>query len=161
MKKLFFISFILILIQFNTFSQTGWYWQHPYPQGNELNAIQMDGSVGWAVGALGTVMKTTNAGNNWEIVDLGTFETLNGVTRNTYGEIWIVGDNGFIIYSSDHGVTWIDYTGVTNENLNSVSFVYGACAWFCGDNNVVLKTTDGGQNWDVFNPGFMLDLNSI
>ncbi len=161
MKNIVLLIFLLIVITNPDYAQSGWNWQHPWPQGNELNAIQMDGSAGWAVGVMGTVMKTTNEGYNWEIVDVGTMETLNGVTRNTNGEIWIAGDNGIIIFSDDLGVNWTNYTGVTSENINSVSFVYGACTWMCGDNNVVLRTTDSGLNWDVFNPGYMLNLNSI
>jgi hypothetical protein len=32
-------------------------WQNPYLQGNDLNSIVMNGSIRWAVGAMGTVMK--------------------------------------------------------------------------------------------------------
>lgn len=161
MRTTLIILVIALLSYHNILSQSGWNWQHPYPQGNELNAIQMDGSIGWAVGVLGTVLKTTNQGYNWEIVELGTKETLNGITINTYGEIFIVGNNGVIIYSSDSGVNWTNYTGVATENLNAVSYMYGACTWICGDNDVILKTTDSGTNWDVFHSGFNLDLNSL
>ncbi len=160
MKYLHLIAFVF-LSSLNLHPQSGWNWQHPYPQGNELKAIQMNGTLGWAVGALGTVMKTTNEGNNWEIIDLGTRETLNGITINMYGEIWIVGDNGFIIYSDDDGVTWTSHSGVTAKNINGVSFVYGACAWMCGDDGIVLRTTNGGTDWDIFQTAYALNLYAI
>ena len=160
-KKVLFLNlFFITTINFNI-AQTGWQWQHPYPQGNELKAIQMNGSVGWAVGVLGTVMKTTNEGYDWELVDAGTTEMLNGVYVGVYNDVWIVGDNGVILYSSDQGSTWTDYSSITSENLNSVSGLLNACLWICGDNDVVLKTTDEGVNWEVFHPGYFLDLNAI
>jgi photosystem II stability/assembly factor-like uncharacterized protein len=156
-----FIVIQLFLLVFSLSTNAQWTWQHPYPQGNELRAIQMNGSLGWAVGAFGTVMKTTNEGYNWEIIDVGTKEVLNSITFSIYNDVWIVGDNGLIKYSSDDGTTWIDHSGVTSKNLNSVSFVYGACAWICGDEGIILKTTDEGENWDVLQTIYTLDLNAI
>ena len=72
MHYLNFSKSIILLILLNfivpqiSYTQTGWYWQNPYPQGNELKAVQMDGFAGWAVGVLGTVMETTNQGNDWQ-----------------------------------------------------------------------------------------------
>ena len=62
MKKLFFtISFAIIhfifIVEVN--AQSGWRWQNPYPQGNGLNSIVMNGSIGWAVGDFGTVIHTS------------------------------------------------------------------------------------------------------
>ena len=79
MKKLFFtISFAIIhfifIVEVN--AQSGWRWQNPYPQGNGLNSIVMNGSIGWAVGDFGTVIHTS-IGHNWEPLDIGTTETLN------------------------------------------------------------------------------------
>jgi hypothetical protein len=42
----------------------GWRCQNPYPQGNDLNSIIINGFVGWAVGDLGIVMRTTHEGHD-------------------------------------------------------------------------------------------------
>ena len=48
------------------FSQIGWFWQNPTPQGNYLNDVKfISPNTGWAVGSLGTIIKTTNGGANW------------------------------------------------------------------------------------------------
>ena len=75
-----FIVIQLFLLVFSLTTNAQWNWQHPYPQGNELKAILMNGSLGWAVGTYGTVMKTTNEGFNWELIDIGTKEALNSIT---------------------------------------------------------------------------------
>ena len=47
-------------------SEDGWCWSHPLPQGNSLHAVcSMSADVAWAVGDEGTVLKTTDGGQNW------------------------------------------------------------------------------------------------
>ena len=47
-------------------SQGGWFWQNPLPQGNSLLGVSFtDANNGTAVGFLGTILRTTDGGNNW------------------------------------------------------------------------------------------------
>jgi photosystem II stability/assembly factor-like uncharacterized protein/subtilisin-like proprotein convertase family protein len=128
--------------------QVGWQWQNPYLQGNDLNSIVMSGSVGWAVGALGTVMKTSNEGYDWEIVDLGTSENFNSIYMDVIsGNGWIVGNKGLIFYTADGGETWQKQYSATTEDLFSVTAIEGDCPWICG-NEVILRSYDHGENWE-------------
>src|SRR5229473_3060890 len=44
----------------------GWFWQNPFPQGNDLNAVAaIDTDTMVAVGNLGAVVKTTDGGLTW------------------------------------------------------------------------------------------------
>jgi len=153
MKK--FICFSLIFILANaSFSQSGWRWQNPYPQGNGLNSIVMNGSVGWAVGTLGTVMHTINQGHDWEVVDIGTTETLNCIYISNIAEKgWIVGNNGLVYYSGDNGQTWEKQYSGTSEILYSVSAIEGNCPWICG-NDIILKSYNDGETWNRVNSIF-------
>jgi photosystem II stability/assembly factor-like uncharacterized protein len=46
-----------------------WVWQNPLPQGNTLQDFSfIDTNNGFAVGARGTILKTTDGGNNWELI---------------------------------------------------------------------------------------------
>jgi photosystem II stability/assembly factor-like uncharacterized protein len=131
--------------------QDGWQWQNPYLQGNDLNSIVMNGSIGWAVGAQGTVMRTANEGFDWEIVDLGTSENLNCIyMAGVAGRGWIVGNNGIVFYTEDNGDTWVKQRSGTTEFLNSVTAIEGDCPWICG-NDVILKSYDHGENWEWVN----------
>ena len=59
----------------NLFAQ--WFWQNPYPQGNNLNDISMiNDKVGFAVGDLGTILKTIDSGETWTMINSGTKEKL-------------------------------------------------------------------------------------
>ncbi|HEY5499613.1 MAG TPA: YCF48-related protein [Bacteroidales bacterium] len=49
-------------------AQTGWFWQNPLPQGNSLYGVEFISSTeGWAVGANGTILKTSDGGASWQI----------------------------------------------------------------------------------------------
>lgn len=143
---------ILVTISMMAFSQqAGWHWQNPYLQGNDLNSIIMNGSIGWAVGDLGTVMHTTNSGFDWEIIDLHTSENLNCIyMAGVAGKGWIVGSNGTIFYSEDDGVSWVKQYSGTHAQLNSVSATLGECPWICGD-DIILKSYNHGETWERVN----------
>lgn len=126
----------------------GWLWQNPYLQGNDLNAIIMNGSIGWAVGEMGAVMKTTNEGFDWEMVDLGTSESFNSIYMDGIsGRGWIVGNKGLIFYTEDGGDSWVKQYSGTTEMLNCVTAIEGACPWIAG-NDIILKSHDNGENWE-------------
>ena len=68
MKKTYFLTLILILTSINLFSQSGWFWQNPLPQGNQLFGVKfVNQNTGFATGESGTVIKTTNGGSNWAV----------------------------------------------------------------------------------------------
>jgi len=163
MKKLICFSLIFIFA-FTTIAQPGWHWQNPYLQGNELNSIDMNGSVGWAVGSLGTVIHTTNSGHDWEKVEIGTTETLNCIYIELItGKGWIVGNNGTIYHTHNSGENWTKQTSGTTETLYSISSIEGECVWICG-NETILHTYDDGETWykvnSIFNMRF-LDVDQI
>jgi photosystem II stability/assembly factor-like uncharacterized protein/subtilisin-like proprotein convertase family protein len=143
--------FVAILCLFNVagFSQhSGWYWQNPYLQGNDLNSIVMNGSIGWAVGGEGTVMKTSNEGFDWELIDLGTAENLNCIYMDEVsGRGWIVGNKGLIFYTEDGGNSWVKQRSGTTKILYSVTAITGDCPWISG-NDIILNSGDHGQTWE-------------
>jgi hypothetical protein len=50
-------------------AQSGWYWQNPLPTGNELMAISYlpntNATACVAVGAAGTILRSTDGGSHW------------------------------------------------------------------------------------------------
>jgi photosystem II stability/assembly factor-like uncharacterized protein len=165
-KILYFSFFISFFFQLNFYAQSGWSWQNPYPQGNTLHSISFLGALaynGWAVGPLGTAIHTTNGGINWEIVDLGTIETLNCVYMHSDNQIFIVGDNGVIFSLYDDGGTIevTPQTSNTTEDLRSITSNINNCPWIAGDNGTVLRTTDMGVTWTEQNVIYSYDLYSL
>ncbi|MCU0371195.1 MAG: YCF48-related protein, partial [Bacteroidales bacterium] len=149
------VTAILLTLPFITVSQlVGWHWQNPYLQGNDLNSIVMNGSVGWAAGAMGTLMKTTNEGFDWELIDLGTSENFNCIYMDgVSGRGWVVGNNGIVFYTDDGGDSWVKQRSGTSEILYSVTAIEGDCPWICG-NDVIFRSYNHGETWEKVNSIF-------
>ena len=106
MKKhvLFVIAFCL-LSSASAIAQ--WYWQKPYPTGNDLDDILMiDANEGWAAGYFGTVLHTTDGGMSWE-------QQYNGNTNRLWGIYFLDGQTGWtcgagttMLHTSDGGQSW-------------------------------------------------------
>ncbi len=57
-----------------------WFWQNPLPTGNKLRAVYfVNATTGWAVGELGTILRTTDGGSSWVSQTSGTTDVLVGV----------------------------------------------------------------------------------
>ena len=64
------IAFILLLAASAVYPQT-WEWVNPKPQGNNLSSVVMNSNTeGFAVGLLGTIMKTTDMGSNLSLIHI-------------------------------------------------------------------------------------------
>jgi len=146
-----FLVYLLISPGLSSSQTPGWIWQHPYLQGNDLNAIMMSGVTGWAVGDMGVVMKTKNAGLDWELVDLKTARDLNCIYLDIIsGRGWIVGNDGSIWFTEDSGDHWIKQNSGTDKDLYSVTATSGDCPWVSG-NNMILHSYDHGETWERIN----------
>jgi photosystem II stability/assembly factor-like uncharacterized protein len=69
-----------------------------------------DRQRGWAVGAFGTLLATTDGGQHWisqsELVDNPDEFHLNTVTGDLAGRVFIAGEGGVMYRSLDSGKTW-------------------------------------------------------
>ncbi|MBU0672876.1 MAG: hypothetical protein KJ732_07615 [Candidatus Margulisbacteria bacterium] len=92
-------------------------WSNATQQVNDL--FMFDANNGYAVGAGGLVLKTTNAGATWSTVTSGLTANLNALYFITAAFGWVVGDSGTIVFTSDGGSTWSSYTGIT-EDINDI-----------------------------------------
>ncbi len=58
-------------------AQSGWFWQNPLPQGNNLHAVATpDLNTAIAVGDLGAIVRTSDGGANWTVQPGGTADNL-------------------------------------------------------------------------------------
>ena len=77
--------------------------------------ISATGLTGYAVGASGRVVKTTNAGNNWHEQTSGTAATLSGVCFLDLLNGYVVGDGGVILKTTTGGEPTIGVDDGENE----------------------------------------------
>ncbi|MDI6766514.1 MAG: FlgD immunoglobulin-like domain containing protein [Bacteroidota bacterium] len=102
MKK--YIIILVICFNANLFSQSGWFWQNPLPQGNHLESIYFtDSNTGCGVGYAGTIFKTTDGGTNWTSQSSGTTNNLRSVYFTDSNTGWAVGADGTILKTTTGG----------------------------------------------------------
>jgi hypothetical protein len=126
---------------------------------NSVNFPELN--TGWAVVSMGTIIKTTNGGTNWESQVSGTTTQLFSVYFNDTNIGWAVGDSGKILKTTNSGVNWESQTSGTSSILLSVYFVDSNIGWTVGSSGTILKTTDGGLSWFNQTSGTSSSLESV
>jgi len=148
MKK---ILIILILTGVDAgFSQGNWELVlPPSPTSNQIVSLHFaDQTTGWAVGEYGTILKTTDAGYNWHIIEIPQLNYLYDVYFPTRTVGYAVGTDGFILKSIDAGESWVPQPIPFTNNLNRVRFRDEQVGWTIGEKGLILHTRDGGINWE-------------
>ena len=106
---------------------SGWQWGNPLPQGNTVRAMSFAGATGYAAGDFGTLLKTTDGGNNWSGLPVGTFQGL-AVVQALDANTVFAGGGCVARRSTDGGATFsaIRFTPVESNcrvGLRDLSFV--------------------------------------
>ena len=115
--------------------------------------------MGWAVGAAGVVLHTSNGGLIWQQQAAGTSEYFRSVCFTDDQTGWAVGGSGLILHTSNGGVTWQQQTSGTSKYLVSVYFTDRQVGWAVGA--IILKTTNGGITWHEQTTETSLQLQSV
>ena len=86
----------------------GWEWQNPLPQGNAIAAIRFakDQRHGWAVGADGVILYTTDGGFSWASQRTRVVATLNGLCVFDRRRAIAVGARGTVLRTLNGGKRW-------------------------------------------------------
>jgi len=122
---------------------------------NNLYGIDMlPSGVGYAVGDLGTMLKTTDSGNSWNPLTSGTTSGLNDVYFFDDNTGIVVGDGGLILRTTNGGSSWntIVVTDIF-DRLLSISF-NGTNGIVGAESQTIIYSTDSGASWVVSQTGF-------
>jgi photosystem II stability/assembly factor-like uncharacterized protein len=133
-----------------TVGQSGWNWGNPLPQGNTLRAVEFEGSLGFAAGDFGTLIRTTDGGATWAGVSTGTTSRLTSVAIANATTV-VAGGGCVLLRSDDAGQTFkpraIDCGG---SRIIDVDFPSAQNGFVLLASGALLRTTDGGA---TFTPG--------
>ena len=120
--------------------------------------------TGYVSGNNGTLLRTTNFGDNWTSINLGITNKLNCVRFIDTLTGWITGSNGLIMKTTNGGFNWnsipsrttsdLKYFSTRNSNTDSVYYI-------CGNNGIILQTTNRGITWATTPTPTTNNLNSI
>ena len=123
--------------------------------------------VGVAVGLSGTVYRTENLGDDWEIVDLD-----GNLAGRHYNALCVLPDSSLmaaggnpsndsiqtIMKSEDRGLTWSIMRDALAPMLYDLEMLDENTGFAVGRQSTILRTEDGGQNWTEINaPGSLGD----
>jgi photosystem II stability/assembly factor-like uncharacterized protein len=107
-----------------------------------------DANTGYAVGDLGTIIKTVNAGNSWSTQVSTSIKNLEDANTG-----YAVGQDGTVLKTTNGGTNWSTLTSGTSVWLWGVHFTDASVGYITGSSGVIRKTTDGGANWTAQSSG--------
>jgi photosystem II stability/assembly factor-like uncharacterized protein len=165
MKTIKLLTFILILSLGSLYSQQGWFWQNPLPQGNSLGYVNFWGNNGLAIGYGSTILKTSNNGLNWTLFNVPAYNIVYQTFVFDLNNYCLATDGNLLKKTTNGGASWFSnefISGITPKlffvNMNTgYSIVYA-------DYNstlVLYKTTNGGINWNLNKTDTSSRINAI
>jgi len=116
-----------------------------------IQIFSTDNNTVYAVGFDGNndaVYKSTDLGNNWDIIYNSSFQNLNCVFFLDSETGFVGGDYWRKIHkTTDGGTSWTLLDSASGGRINSIYFLDHSNGFQGGDN--VYRTTDGGSTWSL------------
>lgn len=139
-------SFLALLIGSQTIAQLN----RPL-NSNLIDIFFVDADYGWVVGSNSTIIRTTNGGVNWKVIDTNDNENYYSVFFVNHELGWVTTLITDKLYrTTDGGETWEDiYTfSGTILNLRGICFVNDSTGYVTGSYTNIFKTTNSGYSWE-------------
>jgi len=145
--KYFGITFCVLLLSTGSPAQVGTWVDVPTPTANWLHDVQfVDADYGYAVGDLGTVLRSSDGGLHWDSLPPPVTNILKAVHFTSRDTGWAGGNGtGIIIHTTDGGQSWT--TQDSGNVVTDLEFVSATTGWATTFSGVVFKTTNGGSDW--------------
>lgn len=146
MKRLFVaVCVAQTLVQFAAAQE--WEWQRGFPLTQNFNHVTTVGdSTVIAVGEHGTIVRSTNGGQTWQLQTSTEPSTLWYVLFRDANRAWAVGESGTVLRTEDAGVTWRVSRVSNAQTFEALAFLSDSVAWVAGQNGL-RRTTNGGDTW--------------
>jgi photosystem II stability/assembly factor-like uncharacterized protein len=151
-----------VYLLFPFLANAQWMVQNSGTSENLNHASFLDSLQGWVVGNHGTILHSSNGGNDWinqntiitaELFSVSFCDNLNG---------WVVGDSGTILKTDNGGNSWQKIQHDTSHLVRnykvqclSPSTVFILRDKFAGDywtDERIWRTLDSGETWDDITP---------
>jgi PKD repeat protein len=114
--------------------------------------------VGWGASSGAVVLKTIDAGSNWNPTILANGAFVFSVTSTNSDNIYAAGclnggASGAVFKSNNAGGNWTYSSQPSTYGLYDVEFANTQTGYSCGWLGKIFKTTNGGNNWSTLNSG--------
>ncbi len=156
MKRIIFLICFSFLIC-TQISYAQWFPQNSGITSNINSVTFIDELTGWAAGAAGVILKTTDGGNNWIPLSTGITNDLYSIHFENNNLGWAAGKNATIINTTNGGTSWQSQTANPPiGDIRSVYFTSLDSGWTTGYNeyspgnfdSYISHTINGGTTWE-------------
>jgi photosystem II stability/assembly factor-like uncharacterized protein len=120
---------------------------YPLEHDEDLKAIACLGEhTAWVVGDAGTVLRSRDAGQTWDAIDVGkpsvewTALAVAEASIEPLESLWMVGSDGAIAHTGDGGTSWAFVEGLTVDFTGVATTIDGSDA---------LVVADDGSIWQI------------
>ena len=143
-----FLLVFLCLLPYRTATQPVWINTSSIPQGNTYSIKFFDANTGIGFCDNGIVIRTTNTGYSWQIIQTPVLQNLYAsfFINNSTG--YAAGDGGAIVKTTNSGINWVVVPSGVNNSIRSIFFTDADNGYFAASSGLILKTTNAGGNWD-------------
>lgn len=113
------------------------------------------------VGVAGTIIITTNFGENWEQINLQTYQDIWGVYVFNDSTGFICAKDGNLFKTTNAGNSWQKDSIEYQLAYWDMQFMNADTGFISCSNGIILKTTNGGNTWSQKSTGDFSSLYSI
>ncbi len=151
-----FLLAIVVLLLFSDYLLSQEYWLRvPSPTTRWLTKCSIvDTLYGWASGDSGTVINTTDGGNNWTLQNSGILNyPIDDIFFLNRRLGWALSNDfflqgTFLIRTTNGGINWVvSVIPDTTDVFSTIHFIDSLNGFISGFTGRVFKTTNGGSNW--------------
>jgi len=128
-------------------------WRRARSNTGTLVRLQLQGSIGWALGPA-ALIGTSDGGETWhELVrnqDSNHYLSGHAAAFTDSSRGWLLTHTGHLMRTDDGGLTWttVPLPVETRGALNDITFVDATHGWLVGEFGVICRTGDGGLTWE-------------
>lgn len=143
----------ILFYSVNFYSQQYWLSISSPTNQKLVSAHFADTLFGWAAGDSGTIIHTTNGGNNWVLQNSGISEYIDDIFFINQNTGWVIangffGEGTIILKTTNKGNNWnFSRFQDTTVRLNHIFFNNPTTGFITGYSGYIFKTTNSGVNW--------------
>lgn len=155
-------TLLFIFVFVTTTEAQDWESQNGNSTVSALNEVQfVSNQTLFAVGNTGTILKSTDGGQNWNDVSYGTtkdiqtlffFDENNGFVGTPFMSAG-GGSSEMLAKTTDGGESWEVFSSFSFDDFNDLEFLDDQMGWAASVDGKILFTTDGGETWSSTSPG--------
>jgi len=152
----FIFAFLILAAQTCLSQFSGWTWQNPLPQGDNLDGLQFVNSTTAFCFSYNQVLRSTDAGATWQmypILQTQNYKSMYFADANTG---YILCDSGVVLKTTDSGNSWFFAYDLQSFKSHFIYFANSFTGYaitdygFWTENGAKLfRTTNGASDWSI------------